>query len=626
MASPVRVVMHSRMSGAPDEMGPGPSDESNAVRSLVRLIGAQEQERLLSFLVGQSRVLEMIACDEPLGATLAELVRVLERQAEGMLCSILLLSEDGTRVRHGAAPSLPASFNRTVDNQEIGPCAGSCGTAAFLRRQVIVTDIAQDPLWAHYRGAALAAGLRACWSTPILSRRAEVLGTFAIYYREPCAPAPLHVDLIALATHLAGVAIDRSATKQERLRLLGELELDRQALQNAGRHKDQFLAMLSHELRNPLSAIANAVSVMRLRLAQGQGLEDPLKVLERQLRNCSRMLDDLLDVARFSRGTVRLRREPVQLGDVITSAVETQRALVEHHGHELTVALPDRPLVVDGDPTRLEQVFVNLLSNAAKYSPDGSRILVAVERGPGEAVVRVRDNGFGIAPDLLPHVFDLFVQADRSLARSQGGLGLGLSLVRSLVEMHGGTVHASSRGVGAGSEFVVRLPTRAEPVQPAPPRAGRAPVAAAADAGARRILLVEDNLDAAETLAEALGMLGHEVEVVHDGPSALAAVAARTPELVLLDIGLPGMDGYEVARRIHLALEEDAPVLIALTGYGQEEDRERARAAGIDLHLTKPFDLSRLEELIREVRASSEASDRSARPSAPDASGGDARA
>lgn len=565
---------------------------------LGQLMAMQDRERLLSFLVGQSRVLEMIAEGLPLSDTLEEMVRVLERQDERMLCSVLLLSDDGHRLHNGAAPSLPESYNRAVEGLEIGPRVGSCGTAAYLRRQVIVTDIARDPLWADYRDQPLAAGLRACWSTPILSARAEVLGTFAIYYRELSSPTPLHSHLIALATRLARIAIERSVTERERMRLMSELDVDRRALENAGRHKDQFLAMLGHELRNPLAAIGNAVAVARLRLARHQDLEGPLEVLERQVKNSSRLLDDLLDVARLTRGAVQLRKEPVALDEVVAGAVDAQRSVLDRHGHHLTVLLPPERVVVEADATRLEQVLTNLLSNAAKYTPDGGRIEVAVEREGGEAIVRVRDDGLGISADLLPHVFDPFVQADRSLARSQGGLGLGLALVQSLVSMHGGTVRACSGGLGKGSEFEVRLPAL-EHV----PGATRS---AASKEGPRarvsgRILLVEDNVDAAETLSEGLAAVGHEVEVVHDGPSALTRAPRFGPDVVLIDIGLPGMDGLEVARRLRTDMRERTPVLIALTGYGREEDRERSHLAGIEIHLTKPFELSRLDELVQEI-------------------------
>lgn len=567
------------------------------------LIGLQSGPRLASFVVGQARVLEMVAAGAPLDDTLTELLRVVEEQADGMLCSILLLSEDGCRVHTGAAPSLPASFVEAIEGEEIGPRAGSCGTAAYLRKQVVVTDIAQDPLWEDYRALALEAGLRACWSTPIVSRGGQVLGTFAMYYREPAAPTALHLVLIALATHLAGVAIGRARAEHDRLRLVSELDVQRRALEAAGHQKDEFLAMLAHELRNPLAAISNATALARLRLVRGLDIDAPLNVLERQVRNSSRLLDDLLDVARLTRGTLQLRRAPVPLQDVVAGAVEAQRSLIEARGHQLTVSMTSETVIVDGDATRLEQAVSNLLHNAAKYSPDGSHLEVHLERRPGEAVVRVRDDGIGLAPDLLPHVFELFVQGEHSLARTHGGLGLGLPLVRSLVMLHGGTVRAFSEGVGRGSEFVVALPLLEAA---AGPRPGAGPAASSGRRGASeqgRVLVVEDNRDAASTLSDVLLSLGYGVDVVHDGAAALAVARERPHDVALLDIGLPVMDGYELARRLVAELRERTPTLIALTGYGTEEDRQRARAAGIQHHLTKPFAMSELEQLIVQARA-----------------------
>ncbi len=370
------------------------------------------------------------------------------------------------------------------------------------------------------------------------------------------------------------------------------------ALADANRHKDQFLAMLAHELRNPLAAIASAIEVVQLRLARGESVAGPFAVLERQVKNSSRLLDDMLDVARLTRGLVQISKEPIRFEAIVTNAVDAQRALIASRGHQLTLSLPGEPLTVEGDATRLEQVVTNLLSNAIKYTPSPGRIAVVVERTEGEVILRVRDNGLGISRELLPRLFALFVQADRSLARTQGGLGLGLSLVQDLVVMHGGTVEARSEGLGKGSEFVVRLPLLAGAREAAPPAAlTRAPSAPSP----RRILLVEDNLDAAEMLAEVLAAAGHEVQVAHDGAEAISAAGRFEPELALLDIGLPGMDGYEVARRLRALMQERAPALVALSGYGQEEDRQRSRDAGMLAHLTKPFELEALERLVQEL-------------------------
>jgi PAS domain S-box-containing protein len=367
-----------------------------------------------------------------------------------------------------------------------------------------------------------------------------------------------------------------------------------EALRAADRQKDAFLATLAHELRNPLAAIASATHLVRAALAQGETPGRPLEVLERQIRNVARLLDDLLDVARITRGALQLRRERVALDAVVSGAVESQRALLQTAGHQLTLELPRDPVAIDGDATRLEQIVANLLNNAAKYTPAPGRIAVRVEHGGGRVAIHVSDDGMGIAPELLPRVFDLFAQGEQSLARSRGGLGLGLSVVRRLVELHGGSIEARSEGLGRGSEFVVSL-REAAPAA-APPGRDAAPARAA-----RRILLVDDNLDLAELLSDELARAGHHVTVAHDGPGALEAAGRVAPDIVLLDIGLPGMDGYEVARRLRQRFGA-APVLVALTGYGQEEDRRHSREAGFDHHLTKPVEPAVLQKLLADAR------------------------
>ena len=305
------------------------------------------------------------------------------------------------------------------------------------------------------------------------------------------------------------------------------------------------------------------------------------------------MVDDLLDVSRFTRGQVELRKERVSLTDAITRAVETARPLIEARRHDLILSAPPEAVALDADPMRLNQVFGNLLNNAAKYTEAGGRIWVTVARDGAEAVVRIRDTGIGLAPDMLTRVFDLFTQEQRTLDRSQGGLGIGLTLVRSLVELHGGTVKAASDGPGRGSEFVVRLPALP---------AGTSVVAelkpSQLAASRHRLLIVDDNVDSAESLAEVLALNGHEVRIAHDGATALIEAQSLRPDVILLDIGLPRMDGYEVARRMRQNPHLHAAILIAMTGYGQEEDRRRSQEAGFDHHLIKPVDLAELGQLL----------------------------
>jgi signal transduction histidine kinase len=371
-------------------------------------------------------------------------------------------------------------------------------------------------------------------------------------------------------------------------------------LQEADRRKDEFLAMLAHELRNPLAPLRNALHIVRQRGPDRRAAtRHAWDLMDRQVGHLVRLVDDLLDVARITRGKVELRREAVDLAEAATRAVESARPLIDARRHRLTYEGPPVPVRVEADPVRLTQVIGNLLNNAAKYTDEGGQITLMVEREGREAVVRVRDTGVGITPEMLPKVFDLFTQVDRTLDRAQGGLGIGLTLVRSLVEMHGGCVQAFSAGVGAGSEFVVRLPVLAGAEGN---ETGTAP-GAAAPVTPRRILVVDDNVDSAESLALLLQMAGHQSRTAHNGPGAIAATDAFRPEVVLLDIGLPGMDGYEVAQRLREAAGGEKLLLIAQTGYGQEEDRRRSRKAGFDAHLVKPVDPGALQTLLVEFGA-----------------------
>jgi signal transduction histidine kinase/DNA-binding response OmpR family regulator len=367
-------------------------------------------------------------------------------------------------------------------------------------------------------------------------------------------------------------------------------------VQQADRQKNEFLSMLAHELRNPLAPIRNAVEVMKLRTDVPQEYEWARDVIDRQIRQLTRLVDDLLDVSRITRGKIDLRTEPLDLSAVAVQAVEASRPFVEFKGHKLDVSVPPDGLPVHGDPARLAQVFTNLLINAAKYTEEGGQIWLAVRRDGPEAVVSVKDTGVGIAADMLSAVFDLFIQVDHAIDRSQGGLGVGLTLVKRLVEMHGGSVAAHSDGPGQGSEFVVRLPA----LSAAPDR----PIAAGKNgtvgrpARALKVLVVDDNLDAADTLASLLERDGHQVRQAHDGLKALEMAGAFRPDAVVLDLGLPGLDGYEVAKRIRAARDGFDPVLVAVSGYGRDEDRRRTRQAGFDHHLVKPADLGALRSAL----------------------------
>jgi len=361
-----------------------------------------------------------------------------------------------------------------------------------------------------------------------------------------------------------------------------EHERAARTLAEANRAKDEFLAMLSHELRNPLGPIQIAMHIMDSGDVDAPSVRKAREVVNRQVKQLVRLLDDLLEVSRITQGKIDLRKEPVNLTTAVASALESSRAAIAAHEHSLSVSLPDKPLILDADPVRLEQIIVNLVNNAAKYTPPRGRIAVTVARDQDEAVIRIRDNGIGIPTELLPRVFDLFRQGDRTLARSGGGLGIGLTIVRNLVALHGGTVAAHSDGPGAGSEFVVRVPVgSAARVQESAP-----PLAPAA-VGLVHVLVIEDNFDSREMLRVALELAGHRVDVAEDGREGVESARRNRPAVALVDIGLPGMDGYEVATQLRKHLG-DSIRLIALTGYGQSEDRERTKMAGFDVHLVKP--------------------------------------
>jgi len=374
------------------------------------------------------------------------------------------------------------------------------------------------------------------------------------------------------------------------------------ALRQADRHKDEFLAMLAHELRNPLAPIRNAVHLMRMKALQDPQMCLARDVIERQLSQLTRLVDDLLDVSRITRGKINLTRQPLKVSELIARAVETVEPIIQGRSQVLTVELPEQPPVVDGDCMRLTQAIANVLGNAAKYTDAGGSIVLQVCARARDVEIRVRDTGIGIPAEVLPKIFDLFTQLDQRMERPQSGLGIGLALVRRLVEMHGGSVSAHSEGAGRGSEFVICLPLMTPAVLPAVGDQLTAECQAARPQH-RRILVADDNLDALESLAALLALNGHEVHRAQDGAAALQAAMRHRPEVIFLDIGMPQMDGYEVARRIRAHEWGKELLLIAVTGWGQESDRQRSFAAGFDFHLVKPVDLEKLNQLLSKVSA-----------------------
>jgi PAS domain S-box-containing protein len=423
-----------------------------------------------------------------------------------------------------------------------------------------------------------------------------------------------HFDTVRLTKH--GQRIDISLSISPVLdragRIIGASKVARditdrrrveQALRDADKRKDQFIAMLAHELRNPLAPLRNGLQVMRLANTDRQTVAQAQSMMERQLGHMVRLIDDLLDISRINRNKMDLRRSRVLLSDVISSAVETSRPVIDANRHELHVSLPDEPIRLDADLTRLAQVFSNLLTNSAKYTKPGGHIWLAAERCDAHAVITVRDNGIGIPAEAMPRIFDMFSQVDRNIEGSMEGLGIGLALVKALVEMHEGVVTAHSDGPGKGSSFTIRLPLIAgelaigvpDPEPPAPASKGTN----------QRILVVDDNRDSANSMAVMLKLTGNQVHTAFDGLEALKAAESYRPDVILMDVGMPRMNGYEAARRIR---EQDwgaGIAIIALTGWGQEDDKQRSRRAGCDGHLVKPVDLVELEGLLKQLRQES---------------------
>jgi PAS domain S-box-containing protein len=457
-----------------------------------------------------------------------------------------------------------------------GIYAEVCRTNRAMR--LTQAELEQHPLFRRFSKAAdKHPPLRGWLALPLIGRDGKNLGVLQLSDRYEGEFTEEDESVVTQLAQLASVVIENHHLYAR--------------LAEGDRRKNEFLAMLGHELRNPLAAARNALSAARLDDARR---DRALEIASRQVGQLGRLIDDLLDVARITQGRITLRKEPTDLAAVVERAVETTRPLLEGRRHALEVAVAADGLDVEGDPARLEQVVVNLLTNAAKYTEPGGRVALHAERRGEEVVLCVRDSGIGIAPDMLGRVFDLFAQAERGLDRTEGGLGIGLTIVQRLVELHGGRVEARSEGPGRGAEFVVRLPVaRGARAESAPGTVGMARPTPPA-----RVLLVEDNPDAAESMTLLLEGLGHQIRVVPDGPTALSTAQADVPDLMLVDIGLPGMDGFEVVRRAKRDPALRGTTVVALTGYGSLEDRRRALAAGFDHYLVKPIDLAALRGVI----------------------------
>ena len=465
-----------------------------------------------------------------------------------------------------------------------GDASTTCGMACGSRRRVVAADLETFEGIAGTQSckAHLEAGVRSAQSTPLLSRSGDLLGMISTHWRVPHEPTESELRQLDVLVRQAADLIERKHAEQ--------------ALRDADRKKDEFLATLAHELRNPLAPIRNAVKILKAKGPPTSELQWASDVIDRQVELMARLLEDLLDVSRVSRNNLELRTERVNLATVVQAAVETSRPFIDAGGHELIVTLPPAPIRLDADPVRLAQVFGNLLNNAAKYTEEGGRIELIAQRQGSDVFVTVKDTGIGIAAEMLPRIFEIFSQAKPALVRSQGGLGIGLSLVKGIVELHRGSIEARSSGPGQGSQFVVRLPVAAEtPIQESGrPGSGHRQL----PVPKRRILIVDDNRDSADSLAMLLKVLGHEVGTAYDGEQAVETAASMRPDVVLLDIGMPKLNGYDACRRIREQPWGQGMFLIALSGWGQEEDRRRTEEAGFDHHMVKPADPAALMKLL----------------------------
>ncbi|MBT8103233.1 MAG: response regulator [Woeseia sp.] len=555
----------------------------------------QSRKHMEAILEAEKHTLACVISGEPLPVAMNLLALALEKQAEGLFVSILALEEE-KRLRLMAGPSLPNDYNEAIDGLEIGPNVGSCGTAAHSGQTTISEDILADPRWEPYRELAQSAGLRACWSTPITSSSGDVLGTLAMYYRVPRAPNDDELRLIGNSAYVAGIVIEKYRAQEAMAELFEREKELRSRAETENRAKDKFLAMLGHELRNPLSAIANAAFALE---AIGDGDEAVRKlhtIVVNETTLLKRILDDLLDISRLSRGKLKLKTESVEL-----------KAFFEELEIAIRSAYPERTVhfeiennlgEIRADSSRLRQSVQNLLDNAIKYSAASDKIQLRTSATDGTIRIEVQDSGQGIDEDLIPTIFDPFVQADDSIERTGSGLGLGLALVKQFIEMHGGRVDVESAGPRAGSTFSITIPRE----RPSDKANGEA--AGVADStpspGPRKVLVVEDNENARDGLCQLLQLWGHEVLEAADGKEALALFRSERPDIALVDIGLPQVSGYEVATTVRKEVALDGVQLVALTGYGQESDRQRAMDAGFDSHIVKPANVKDLIAVLGE--------------------------
>ena len=486
-----------------------------------------------------------------------------------------MVNEEGEALALASCVGIPDDEARKIQRLDFGQAI--CGRVAQDRVAIVATDIqnSDDPKVQLVKGY----GIRAYACNPLMSGE-ELLGTLSFASHERNYFADEELDCIRVISRYVAVAY-------ERLRLIAKLR-------ETDRRKDEFLATLAHELRNPLAPIRSAVEFTRIKAPEDPSLKRALDIVDRQLKGMVRLVDDLLDVSRITLGRIELQKAPVSLGVVLSHAIEAAKPLIESAAHTLRVELPEDPLELEADATRLSQVFLNLLNNAAKYTPPGGCIDMRVEVTNQQALVSIRDSGIGIPKTMLTHVFDLFAQANRVSGTVQGGLGIGLTLARRLVQLHGGAIEARSDGEHQGSEFLVRLPLHSR----SQAKGGQSERIGMLAPARRRILIVDDNRDASDSLAMLLQMLEQEVRVAYDGETAIRYTQEFSPDLILLDLGMPGIDGYETCRRLRAQGSSRTVTIVALTGWGQARDRLQTQEAGFDLHWTKPLDMGVLENFL----------------------------
>jgi PAS domain S-box-containing protein len=520
-----------------------------------------------------------------LGPMLEEVLNAVISLQGTDLGAVFLYDHERDELSIAASAGLSDSLVARLGRMRRGEGAG--GMALATGACVVVENVEKDPCFATLLDPVREAGIRAVFSHPLLSRQGEFVGTISTYFREPHRPSDRQVRMVEMYARQAADFLESAQLRSQ--------------AKESDRRKGEFLALMAHELRAPLSAILNAAHLLSTPEADEAALTYARKVVERQTRQMTHLVDDLLDATRLRNGTLQLRTEPLALDGIIARAVETARPAIETRNHDLRLIVPPEPMYVLADPVRIEQVLVNLLTNAAKYTERGGFITLLAQREGDQVVLRVRDNGVGIPPDLLPRVFDLFMQADGSSDNAARGLGIGLWIVRGLVEGHGGTVEALSDGPGRGSEFVVRLP-----ITEAPPSTDQdSSPPSPAVASSQHILILDDNVESTQVLARLLQGWGHNVHVTHDGPSAIDAALRLHPDIVLLDLHLPGMDGFEVVRRLRQSADLAGARFVALTGASRETDPRATQGIGFDDIWTKPVDPDALRVLLQGKPASS---------------------